>query len=432
MKIWLTDPNVDKYMWILFSEGNDMDSSRFEDHLSKLNCEGKDICFDKKILFRFQDRNLLPTADIMYASQKYWLASSKAQKLISDSFGELFHFIPAICENEPEKEYFIMLPKIFCEGLNMEKSLYKYWSDTDYIDSVQRYVFNDNAMQYPFFMLKDKKHFYYVGRFFSNDEFKNFIESNNITGLLFEKVYDSNAETETQTESAKKIPAPPSAPKILNTRYAGIYKIPFSYETGKFLLGELDSNAEESFAIDYDGHNMIINEVNSYVIYDIDDCDLMRNTEVTYRNGKLLSAYINTPKGRFPVCFYFDFSENGESEGLKTVIGECTELCVSELLRELENAEKPLRPLLFSYYEYSVWLSYGGDECYMNKEASRYMWDCIYNFAGCFLPRNDYNSIRHNAYGKIVHGIYEKIAEEIPKRFEVTDDFKLYELKEVD
>ncbi len=110
MKIWLTHPNVDKYMWILFSERNNMKISQFENNLSKLNCEGMEICFDKKILFHFQNNNLLPTGDIMYASQKYWLASSKAQKLISDSFGELFHFIPAICENEPEKEYFIMLP----------------------------------------------------------------------------------------------------------------------------------------------------------------------------------------------------------------------------------------------------------------------------------------------------------------------------------
>ncbi|MDD7428830.1 MAG: hypothetical protein PUK49_03525 [Oscillospiraceae bacterium] len=427
MKIWLTHPNVDKYMWILFSERNDMKSSRFEDHLSKLNCEGKEICFDKKILFHFQNNNLLPTGDIMYASPNYWLAGSKAQKLISGRFGGSFQFIPAICENEPEKEYFIMLPRVFCEGLDPERSTYKYLLDTDYIGSVQRYVFNDNAMQYPFFMLKDKKYFYDAGRFFSNDEFKHYIESNNITGLVFERVYDSGIDVTAQAEPTEKKSVPLPAPQKNNTRYAGIYKIPLSHETGTFLLGKLDSNANESFAIDYDGHNMIINKVNSYVIYDIDDCDPMKNIEVTYRNGRLFSAYIYTPKGRLPVCFYFDFSGKGESEELQMVINECIELCVSELLSGLEKAEKPLRSLLFRYYEYSIWLSYGGDECYMNKGTSNYMMDCICNFAGCFLPLREYNSIRENTYKKIIWGVYEKIAADIPKHFEVKDDFQVYE-----
>lgn len=420
MKIWLTDPNVDKYMWILFSERNNMKISQFESNLSKPNYEGKEISFDKKFLFRFQDRNLLPTADIMYASPIYWLASSKAQKLISDRFKGAFHFIPAVCENEPEKEYFIMLPRVFCEGLDMEKSKYKFWSDSDRIDKVQRYVFNDHAMQYPFFMLKDKRHFY-DSSFFSNDEFKSFIESNNITGLIFEEVFDSNADITAQPESAEKKPAPPPAPRVVNTRYAGIYKIPFSHETGTFRLGGLDANTQDSFAIDYDGNNMIINKVNNYVIYEIDDCDLMKNIEVTYLGGRLFSAYVSTSAGRTPVCYNFDFSESDEPEELQTVIRECAELCTSELLSELEKAEKPLRPLLFSYYEYSAWLSYGGDECYVSREASNYMWDCICNFSGCFLPKGEYARIRSKAYKKIVWSIYEKIAAEIPKRFEVTE-----------
>lgn len=156
-----------------------------------------------------------------------------------------------------------------------------------------------------------------------------------------------------------------------------------------------------------------------YLMYDL--------PPVSDRNGRLFSAYINTPKGRLPVCFYFDFSGKGESEELQMVINECIELCVSELLSGLEKAEKPLRSLLFRYYEYSIWLSYGGDECYMNKGTSNYMMDCICNFAGCFLPLREYNSIRENTYKKIIWGVYEKIAADIPKHFEVKDDFQVYE-----
>lgn len=433
MKIWLTRPNGGKYMRISFSERNDMDFSRFGDILSELNREGKEICFDKKILFHFQERNLLPTADIMRASTTYWLASSRAKELISGRFEGAFHFIPAVCENEPEKEYFVMLPRVFCEGLDLERSTYKYmFDDDDYIDDVQRYVFNDNAMQYPFFMLKDKKYFYDVGRFFSNDEFKSFIESNSITGLIFEEVFDSSADITAQPEPAEKKPAPPPAPRVINTRYAGIYKIPFSHETGTFLLGELDRNAQDSYAIDYDGNNMIINNINNYVVYEIDDCDLLKNVEVTYRDGRLFSAYVNSPRGRVPVCYNFDFSVSDEPEDLQTVINECAELCVSELLSELEKAEKPLRPLLFSYYEHSAWLSYGGDECYVSKRASNNMWDCIHNFSGCFLPKGDHNRISSKAYKRIARSIYEKAAAEIPKRFEVTENFKIYEPVEED
>lgn len=428
MKIWLTYPNVDKYMKVLFSEGNDVRSSWLDFHLSILNHKGKEICFGKKFLFHFQEGNLLPTADIMYASPVYWLASSRAKELISGRFEGAFHFIPAVCENEPEKEYFIMLPRVFCEGLDPERSTYQYLSDSDYIGSVQWYVFNDNAMQYPFFMLKDKKHFYDYDKFSSDDVFKNFIECNNITGLTFKKAYDTNMDITKREELAGTRPAP----RVINTRYAGIYKIPLSHETGTFLLGELDRNAQDSYAIDYDGNNMIINKVNDYVVYEINDCDLLKNVEVTYRNGRLFSAYVNSPRGRVPVCYNFDFSGGDEPEELQTVINECADLCVSELLDELEKAEKPLRPILFSYYGHSAWLSYGGDECYVSKRASNNMWDCIHNFSGCFLPKGEYNRISSKAYKRIVWSIYEKAAAEIPKRFEVTEDFKIYEPVEVD
>lgn len=187
MTIWKVEPDVNNYMWILFSETDKMNCLQFS-HLLRSN--GQRVTLDEEAKFHYQEDNNNKIGDIMRISAGYWLASEKAQKLISSEYGEIFQFIPTTCENEPDTNYYIMLPLVFCEALDMDKSIYKCYRYGNIISSISQYCFNEEAYKYPFFLLKQGDYYHYGGGFYSNDEFKDFIEKNNITGLKFTKIFE--------------------------------------------------------------------------------------------------------------------------------------------------------------------------------------------------------------------------------------------------
>lgn len=115
MTIWKVEPDVNNYMWILFSETDKMNCLQFS-HLLRSN--GQRVTLDEEAKFHYQEDNNNKIGDIMRISAGYWLASEKAQKLISSEYGEIFQFIPTTCENEPDTNYYIMLPLVFCEALD--------------------------------------------------------------------------------------------------------------------------------------------------------------------------------------------------------------------------------------------------------------------------------------------------------------------------
>ncbi|MDE7295502.1 MAG: hypothetical protein K2N72_13850 [Oscillospiraceae bacterium] len=209
--------------------------------------------------------------------------------------------------------------------------------------------------------------------------------------------------------------------------------IPMAHEDGVFAAGVLDRSSDECLTVEYFS-GMITNNANSYTVYDIDNCDMAKDIEVTYRGCKLGAVYVNSGKVKIPVYMCFDFSSEGESAELTKAVGECVEFCGDDLLKELKNAQTPLEPLSFEYY-------YDGEQMNMNLQDSScniysigntasHLLRCICNCAGEQCPGSDDPGFE--IFGKILESLHKKLSEEIPKQFEVTDDFKLSEPEMID
>ena len=267
------------------------------------------------------------------------------------------------------------------------------------------------------------------------DEFKDFVEANNITGFSFTEIYDTNAIVSEKDSTEKKIKSPAEEVTAFSSRKYTMekYMMPMAHEDGVFAPRDLDRSSGECLTVEYFS-GMITNSANSYTVYDIDDCDMAKDIEVTYRDGRLGSVYINSGKVRIPIFMRFDFSPEGESAELTKAVGECVELCGDDLLKELKNAQKPLEPLSFEYY-------YDGEQMNMNLQDSNcniysigntasHLLRCICNCAGEQCPGSDDPGFE--IFGSILESLHKKLSEEIPNRFEVTDDFKLSEPEMID
>ena len=82
-----------------------------------------------------------------------------------------------------------MYPFRGVEGLDLDKSECRFIEETRIYTTVYKYVFNNNIKYYPVFLLKTEGAIYDM-RMYATDEFKEFIESNGITGLRFEEIFD--------------------------------------------------------------------------------------------------------------------------------------------------------------------------------------------------------------------------------------------------
>lgn len=193
MNIWKVDPDVSNYRASTIIETEEMDILSFG-HMMWRKIE--EIILPDSISFQFlDDDDNYEIGDIMYTSMNNRLINKKAKDLIEKSFKDLFHFIKVKLVDEPEMEWYIILPLAFVDAIDMEKSQYKYFHGTDIISKISTYVFNEKAKQYPFFRLMqpkalDGKDYYHHSWRFANDEFKEFIEQNHITGLEFKKVFE--------------------------------------------------------------------------------------------------------------------------------------------------------------------------------------------------------------------------------------------------
>lgn len=209
--------------------------------------------------------------------------------------------------------------------------------------------------------------------------------------------------------------------------------IPMAHEDGVFAAGILEQSSDESLTVEYFS-GMITNSANSYTVYDIDNCDMAKDIEVTYRGGRLGSVYVNSDSVKIPVYMRFDFSSEGESAELTKAVGECVELCGEELLKELKNAQTPLEPLSFEYYydgeQMDINLQDENCNIYSIGNTASHLLRCICNCAGEQCPGSDDPGFE--IFGSILESLHKKLSDEIPKQFEVTDDFKLSEPEMID
>ena len=197
MNIWNVNYNVDEYMWCIFRETDSMNFSQFsqlfinEDTLA--NTLPKDIVLKNK-----DKKDNSPIADMMACSGTMsGIVSEKVKELFEKEYSGLFCFFPACLDELPNVKYYILLPTVYLVAenvLDMEHTKIKYVGDNierGIIFDIQEYSFTRNVKGHHFFRMAfnngGKK--LYTFRY-CDDEFKDFIEKNNITGLEFTKIFE--------------------------------------------------------------------------------------------------------------------------------------------------------------------------------------------------------------------------------------------------
>ncbi len=200
MNIWKIGFDVEKYMWCVFRETEDMDilsfSGLFNNEKILPDTLPENITFFKR---DYEDSGELPPADMMRSSGgDAGIISERAKRMLEAEYSNLFRFFPVCLEEFPEEKYYILNPTeyVFAEDvLDMDNTDINYLrNDKEYfiIYKILRYSFTPKIKGHHFFGLafnhgKDKM---FVWKY-CDDEFKRFIEKNNITGLTFEKIFES-------------------------------------------------------------------------------------------------------------------------------------------------------------------------------------------------------------------------------------------------
>lgn len=216
------------------------------------------------------------------------------------------------------------------------------------------------------------------------------------------------------------------------------YKIPFRYEEGTYKLNELVTEAEEQdcIVIRYDDvTDVITNTYNDISTYGI---NVNPTTEITieYRSpylyrqqGKgsnLEKIIINALNGdKYPVYWGVGNEIYKYRHGdIFEKIQECIVKTADKMVSDLSSIPSPLQPLVLSYYYES------GDSSIVLADAfektnysdgsmeTYYETDCLLRS----VPKERAEIIFHS----ILMGVYNRLCYEIPAKYTLAENFKLF------
>ena len=200
MNIWQVFPDVDNYWWCIFKATEKIDGLDFITLFSNENEDKLSEILPDKTVFYNKDRGRrgyrkLRPADIMKGDVTM-LVNEKSKCLIENKYSEFFRFFSIILEDLPNEKYYIIIPLVYLElsdYLDMENTEIKYLSDdkSKGIYKIRRYVFLEKTKGHHLFrlMYNNGKSRMFID-WYCDDEFKDFIEENNITGLKFTKIFE--------------------------------------------------------------------------------------------------------------------------------------------------------------------------------------------------------------------------------------------------
>lgn len=200
MNIWLATPDVNNYWWCIFKGTEEIDGLDFITLFSNDNEDKLSEVLPEKIVFYNKDRGRkknrrLHSADIMKGDVTI-LINEKSKCLIESEYSELFRFFSISLEDLPNEKYYIMIPLVYLElsdYLDMDNTEIKYLADdkSKGIYKIRRYVFLEKIKGNHIFrlMYNNGKSCMFTD-WYCDDNFKDFIEKNKITGLKFKKIFE--------------------------------------------------------------------------------------------------------------------------------------------------------------------------------------------------------------------------------------------------
>jgi len=182
-------------IWCLYSESNKFSCLNFLRHYSSDmdedkrfdNCEPLYFYMNSSINKRKKEYN------IMYYNLMFLIVDKSTKVALEYNFSDSIQFIKTINEDDSSKEYYFFNPFRSIDGLDLNKSEYSCMPKSRIPCMVYKYVFKSGIKYYPIFKLKNEGAVYDTSMY-ATDEFKDFIESNGITGLVFEEIFDFDKE----------------------------------------------------------------------------------------------------------------------------------------------------------------------------------------------------------------------------------------------
>ncbi|MBP1545167.1 MAG: hypothetical protein J6A37_01030 [Oscillospiraceae bacterium] len=131
--------------------------------------------------------------NVMRHNLMYYIVDELTKNVIEKEFSDCVQFLDAIYDEAPSTKYYLLYPYKSIDGLDMDKSDCCFKEDkTDY-SYIYKYVFKRNVEYCPIFKMRCGNNVHEL-MVMATDKFKNFIESNNITGFDFEEVFDFDKE----------------------------------------------------------------------------------------------------------------------------------------------------------------------------------------------------------------------------------------------
>jgi hypothetical protein len=219
-----------------------------------------------------------------------------------------------------------------------------------------------------------------------------------------------------------------------------LYKIPFCYEEGCYLLKDIcvpdNISDSECMILEYEEDcDIISNNINDIRTYQL-SIDILGKTEIIYRSPY---TYRQQGKGNNldSVCFiykddqklpiFFDYNEKIYSLRKNEVfekMQECIELCSSNLTDELKKAPSPLPPMVIEYFfegsDSNIVIMDAIDE--INYTGLKLGTSLLLNALLKSVPNYDTSIIFYS----ILMSVYNRLCFEIPDKYHLSDNYQLF------
>ena len=131
--------------------------------------------------------------NIMYHNALFVISNKNGKDLIENKFSDCVQFLDVINDDDLQNKYYLLNPFRSIDALDIDKSECDFMPNTKIPSTIEKYVFKKDVSYYPIFKLKYGGAVYNT-KMYATDEFKDFIESNGITGLVFEEIFDFDKE----------------------------------------------------------------------------------------------------------------------------------------------------------------------------------------------------------------------------------------------
>ena len=175
----------------IYSDNNKLDCLNFRRHYWKYMDDGKP--FENWEPLHFYTNSSInkrkKVYNILHHNVIFVIADEKSKKIMEEKFSDCIQFLEVINDDDLSNKYYLLNPFRSIDALDIDKSECDLVLNSRIPSSIYKYVFKNDVDYYPIFKLKYEGAVYNF-IMYATDEFKDFIEANGITGLVFDEIFD--------------------------------------------------------------------------------------------------------------------------------------------------------------------------------------------------------------------------------------------------